>query len=270
MVLAAVWQWNRHLWKLGVINQLQQNLKEPILPLTGLLDEAAGVLSNGRFTFRRVQLSGTFDFSHEMVLRNRRLNDRAGVHVITPLKLINSDIRILVDRGFLPLGMEARSTRSIFQPTPPTEFFGLIKESMPTKSFAPSDGKTALDLPWIDQWLRVDIKKMAGQLPYRVLPVYVETMADPNDPSISTQIVKESSGGRNEVLMYAGQKGVNTMGMSAPETTYPVPAFDTTPPADIHLGYVWEWSFMALLTTCICVIAQLPRPKKSILPPRGD
>jgi len=264
MVTAAIWQWDRHLWKIGIISQLEQNLRAPVVPLTELLSEAPGSPLAGRYTFRRVRLSGTFDFEHETILRNRRLNDRAGVHVITPLKLSNSDTHVLVDRGFLPLGMEGRETRAAFQNAPPQEFFGLIKESMPTKLLAPSDGETGPGLPWIDQWLRVDIERMKAQLPYLLLPIYAETMTDPNDPSIPSQIVKESSGGRNEVLMYAGQRTVDTMSMLAPNAAYPIPTFDTTPPADIHLGYVWEWSFMALLTTCIGVIAQLPRPKRAV------
>jgi hypothetical protein len=104
---------------------------------------------------------------------------------------------------------------------------------------------------------------MKNQLPYPVLPIYLETMQDPNDPLVTTKIVKESAGARNDLLTLTGQKNVENFGMDSPEAHYPIPLFDTTPPPDIHLGYVYEWSFMALLTLGIGAVLQLKRNNDS-------
>ena len=61
--------------------------------------------------------------------------------------------------------------------------------------------------------------------------------------------------------MLTGQKNVENFGMDSPDVQYPIPTYDITPPPDIHLGYVYEWAFMALLTLAIGIIMQLKRPK---------
>ena len=123
----------------------------------------------------------------------------------------------------------------------------------------PQDPPVGNGRPWNDLWIRVDIHKMQQQLPYPVLPVYLESMENPDDPLLSSQIVKEGAAGRNDVLALTGQKQVENFDMRSPEAQYPIPLFDTTPPPDIHLGYVYEWAFMALLTLAIGFIAQMKR-----------
>jgi surfeit locus 1 family protein len=257
MVKAATWQWDRHLQKQALIQHLDTTLRMPVVPLVELLKQAPDFHNE---VWRRVSFSGTFDFAREVIVRrNRGSNDRAGFHVITPLKLDGTDSYVLVDRGFIPLGRETLETRKQYQQPERTQGFGLIKSSMPRKLFAPNDPPAGLNKPWVDLWIRVDIEQMKQQLPYSVLPIYLETMQDPNDPLVTSKIVKEGTAGKNDVLALTGQKNVENFGMDSPDVQYPVPLFDTTPPPDIHLGYVFEWSFMALLTLGIGVVLQLKR-----------
>ena len=197
MARASVWQWDRHLQKQHLLEQLERKLLENPIPLADLLLSSGDITQE---TWRRVRFSGEYDFQHEMIARrNRGPNDRSGFHVITPLILDNNVGRILIDRGFLPLGREDRQHRSEYQQPRHVDLVGLIKNSMPQKFLAPSDPPTGPGKPWVDLWLRVDIEKMSQQLPYPILPVYLEIMEDPNDPEVSQKIVKESSAGRNEV-----------------------------------------------------------------------
>lgn len=257
MVWAAVWQWNRHLQKQVLIDQLASTLQLPLIPLRELAATSPNLTKE---TWRRVSFAGTYDFAHEVIVRrNRGTNDRAGFHVVTPLKLDDSNSYVLVDRGFIPLGREQLEIRKQYQQPERAAGFGLIKNSMLPKFLAPNDPPTGLDRPWVDLWIRIDIDKMKDQLPYPVLPIYLETMQDPNDPLVTSKIVKEGAGGRNDLLTLTGQKNVENFGMESPDVHYPIPLFDTTPPPDIHLGYVYEWSFMALLTLGIGVVLRLKR-----------
>lgn len=271
MLAAAVWQWTRHEWKIGLIQELTTNLDAPPVPLNTLLSETANAPKPRddvwkKLLFRRVDVSGTYDFSREVIIKNRRLGTLAGFHVITPLKLANSETYILVNRGFLPLGMEGRDYRAKFHTPLNESFTGLIKEGVRPKFFSPSDGEPGGNNPWIDTWLRVDLNKMQMQLPFQILPVYLEKVGDAPSSEILGNIIKESEAGRNEILMYTGDKRVNNQGPigksngEIEEGALPLPAHDTTPPPDIHLGYVFEWCFMALLTAAIGAILQLPRP----------
>jgi surfeit locus 1 family protein len=55
----------------------------------------------GAAHFRRVELDGTYDFEHEIVLTNRTRNGSPGVQIITPLRQPGSDTAILVNRGWV-------------------------------------------------------------------------------------------------------------------------------------------------------------------------
>jgi hypothetical protein len=61
------------------------------------------------------------------------------------------------------------------------------------------------------------------------------------------------------VLNVTGPSTVENFGMESPDAEYPFPAYDTTPPPDIHIGYVYEWAFMALLTFLIGLVLQFRR-----------
>ena len=58
--------------------------------------------------FARVEADGRYDPSRHVLLDNKILKGRAGVHVLTPFTLGNGT-RILVNRGWLPLPPDRRS-----------------------------------------------------------------------------------------------------------------------------------------------------------------
>ncbi len=259
MVAASVWQWGRHLQKQELIRRLEETLLREPVEVSALIKQNADWSS---LVFRRVRVAGEYDFKHEFLLRNRASEGRAGFHVITPLKLDATDAYILVDRGFLPLGREAKELRAQYQKPARAEFVGLLKEPAVPKLFAPNDPPAGLDKPWVDQWLRVDVAAIQKQIPYALQPFFLEIMSNPDDPRLPSQVVRESAAGRNDVLMYTG-KQVENFGLSSSDGDYPIPTYDTTPPPDIHLGYVYEWAFMALLTLGIGAVLQFRRPKGS-------
>lgn len=66
--------------------------------------------------FVRVKLSGKFDDSHTILLDNKTFNGKVGYEVYTPFKAKDLDATILVDRGFIPLGV----SRDALPPIPKT------------------------------------------------------------------------------------------------------------------------------------------------------
>lgn len=257
MLSASRWQWSKHLEKQVLIQTLKNTLHSPIVPLATLLTPSRDWNAE---EWRRVSLQGTLDFEHEFIVhRNRGKEDRAGFHVVTPLKITGTDTYILLDRGFIPLGREARETRKQYQKSSEFTGFGLIKRSNKPKLFSPRDPPVGPGKPWADLWKRVHIPAIQKQLPYPILPIYVEHMQNPEDPLLAEQIVQQGSAGRNDILAMTGQASTQNFGMDSPDLPYPIPHFDTTPPPDIHLGYVFEWIFMALLTLGIGCLIQIRR-----------
>lgn len=250
----SYWQWERNLQKQNYIKIMDARLAAPIENLENFVinknTDWAEVIH------RRVNVKGTFDFEHEMVLRNRMYEKSPGFHVITPLKIDNTQGYILVDRGFIPFSKGSPEDRKAFQDKAHANFVGLVKESTTKKIFAPNDPESGPG-HWVDAWLRVDVPNIAKQLPYTLLPVFLEIMGETEAEVTSKNLVKDSTG-REE--MFIPLKGDLVQGPDTePNAKYPIPSPDTVVPPGRHLGYVWEWGFMAFMTFVICLILQLRR-----------
>lgn len=257
MLRASYWQWERHLEKKAYIDLLQQRLAQPPVSLSALISTPP--VDWDRLHHRRVYVKGNFDFSQEVVLRNRRYKDTPGVHAITPLHIYGAADHILVDRGFLPLKVAGPEERKRYQSNAATEFVGLVKMSSKRKFLAPPDPPAGADHPWVDAWLRVDVPNISKQLPYSTLPVFLEIMNTQVSKDIESQIVT-SSAGREELLLLSSGKPPVSTGDPEPGVTYPIPVFDTVIPPGRHFSYVFEWAFMALITLVICFVLQLRPP----------
>ena len=66
----------------------------------------------GAAHFRRVSVSGTYDYDHEIILTNRSRNGSPGVNIVTPLRS-GTDTAVLVNRGWVyaPDGMTVDASR---------------------------------------------------------------------------------------------------------------------------------------------------------------
>ncbi len=54
--------------------------------------------------YRRIFVRGHYDMEHQLLLDNRTYEGYAGYHVLTPLRLADSDKTVLVNRGWVPVG----------------------------------------------------------------------------------------------------------------------------------------------------------------------
>lgn len=175
LIRLGFWQLQR-LQERRVANALLVGrLNQPALALDGSpMDAAAADL-------RRATTRGMYDFGQEIILRNRALNGAAGVHLITPLQISGSAKAILVDRGWIPFERTLSGDRSEFdKPAGEVEAAGLLHRSQPRSSpLSPADPPLTADRPRLDQWFRVDIPRIQQQIPYPLLPVYLE-LGEPN------------------------------------------------------------------------------------------
>lgn len=99
-VRLGFWQLDRLEQRRALNATIRQGLAAPPVPL----DALAGVGSD-RLGYRRVEVTGTYDPEHEVLLYGRALNGEPGHHVLTPLLLerpLDGARAILVDRGWVP------------------------------------------------------------------------------------------------------------------------------------------------------------------------
>jgi surfeit locus 1 family protein len=233
MVRASFWQHSRLLQKNAYITQLEERLKEPPVALTSLLEE----IKKGELPaliHKRVLVRGTYDFTHQMILRNRRYHNIPGALLITPLRIDGTNVSILVNRGFIPLKDSYSLER--FNTEPQASFTGLLKENMHKKFLAPSDPEISPGGPFQVQWIRVNIPQIQKQIPYDVLPMWLEVMEQNASTSeIKKNIVSESTAGREDMLFLPGNQDKKVLSdADVPELSYPVPSYDTVIPPGRH------------------------------------
>ena len=258
MLRLSYWQYERHQAKLGYVQELADRIQAPIKDIN---NEIPAIISTpDQALFYRYRISGEFDYSREMILRNRKLDKLPGVHVITPLRLKDSPNSILISRGYIPLALTTPEERKKLQGPAKFEGIGIAKLSSTANFLAPQDPNPKPG-EWFEQWLRIDIPKISKQLPYSVLPIYLELLASETPPDINKEIVTSSSD-RAEIFFMPTQKNLPSRQDAIDlNLTSPVPVISTIVPPSRHLGYVFEWGVMAIMTGLIGLVLQLRRPK---------
>lgn len=69
------------------------------------------------FQFREVEIRGEYLPSHTIYLDNKTYKGVAGYHVLTPIKLANSTLHVLINRGWIAAGLD----RTVLPDVPPLE-----------------------------------------------------------------------------------------------------------------------------------------------------
>ena len=88
----GVWQLARLGERRAVNARVQAQLDRPVVPFAEL---------RGDMSFRRVSLSGSPDYEHEILHVGRTRNGSPGVHIFTPVRVAGSDTAVLVNRGWV-------------------------------------------------------------------------------------------------------------------------------------------------------------------------
>lgn len=174
MVGLGLWQLARLAERRALNAQIQARLNLPPLVIN-----ATPLPDLTQLAYRRVIAEGEYDFANEIILRNRAYQEAPGVHVLTPLRLAEGQGAVLVDRGWIPYAQSAPEARKQFQsPTGQVTVAGLARQSQTRASpFLPADPPLSAALPRLDAWYWVNLNQIQAQLPYPLLPVFIELEA---------------------------------------------------------------------------------------------
>lgn len=167
----GIWQLDRLEQRRTYNALLQQRLAMPPEPLDGVVG-AGKPPTAAAVAYRRVEVRGTYDAEHEVVLFGRSLNGDPGNHVLTPL--VAADGRaVIVDRGWVPGGLGPPPGEAA-PPSGTVRVTGVLFPSEEGGSFDPASGTIS----------RVDVAAIGRRLPYDVEPVYLWLLAQqPKSPS---------------------------------------------------------------------------------------
>lgn len=184
----GIWQLNRLDERLALNERITSRMALPPLELTSTDVDLQAL------DYRRVELRGTYDYANEIVLRGRAYNGRPGVHVVTPLRLSNSDAAVLVDRGWLPLESSRPEERRAFVESSGEVTLEGVARRPPDTSRGPQDPPLEPGQARRDAWFRVDIGRIQQQVDYRLLPLYVELQPAPGAPDLPLRVATTDLG----------------------------------------------------------------------------
>lgn len=130
--------------------------------------------------WRHVQVTGEYDFENQVAVRNQYYGDQYGYHLLTPLRFAGT--AVLVDRGWIPAdGNAAPEDWRKYDEPGPVDVSGQIRLGQAKPRF----GGVADPLPEngakLAVWNNADLTRIAAQMPYPILPVYIQPEPDAND-----------------------------------------------------------------------------------------
>jgi len=212
-VSAGIWQTHRAQFKRDL--QARYDAQEKAAPVA--LPET--MVDAESFRYRRVTVKGQFDPAHEILLDNRVLRGKPGYQVVTPLKLDNAQRYVLIDRGWIAAGTDRTLLPEIRTPLGRVEIEGI--------ALPPSNKYLELSTQTVEGkvWQNLNVARMAGLLPYPMLPVMLTQLNDNGDG----------------LMRHWARPDVGV---------------------DKHLGYAFQWFALAVATIVIYVVIYAKRRKQ--------
>jgi surfeit locus 1 family protein len=127
--------------------------------------------------YRAVQATGTYDFAHQIAVRNQvwvqSWGNETGYILVTPL-VFPDGLAVLVDRGWIPLENNTRAAWGQFDVTGPVVVTGIIRLPAVLEMGGEADPTLAPAQVSLDIWNLIDLDRLKKQIPYPLLPVYIQ------------------------------------------------------------------------------------------------
>jgi cytochrome oxidase assembly protein ShyY1 len=161
-VRLGIWQLHRLHERRAFNAEVRAGLAAAPQSLDAVLAEAGD--DPGSVAYRRVQVTGTYDTAHEVLLYGRALDGNPGHHVLTPL-LYGDGAAVLVDRGWVPFEDDTPPVASAAPPSGEVTVTGFLLPAV-------SQGNVVIDRDASGRILTVehdDPAALQGELPSSTL-----------------------------------------------------------------------------------------------------
>jgi len=194
MLRLGVWQLDRADQKRDIVSQLESRTTQTAVPLQSIAND----VKSDDLRFRNVLLAGHYLSGKDIFIDNQVVNGQVGYQVFTPFKLSDSNLIVLIARGWVSVG-ESRQ---------------VLPEIVTSSSQLVLEGRlnnpTAKPPLWNDKypvsqgavWQYLPIPEVADVLTAQVFPLVVELAPEASDskalvrkwPEIDDQWVAKHQG----------------------------------------------------------------------------
>lgn len=181
LIRLGIWQLDRLESRRSFNTRVQAQVEAAPLDL----NQEAAVPDLAEMEYRKVSVSGTYDHSNQIALRNQYWGNQWGVHLVTPLLLSGSDQTILVDRGWIPAEDFQSGDWSKFDEPGVVSVTGILRRSQEKADFGSrSDPQVKSGDVHATAWNFVNIERLSVLMSSTLLPAYIQQAPDPSWTSL--------------------------------------------------------------------------------------
>jgi len=170
MIMLGMWQLDRAGQKLRLQAEYDSRQLQPAVRLMPVLENPEAL------RFHRVVARGSYETDNQILVDNRVHQGQAGYHVLTPLRLEDGSVRILVNRGWVPLGRDRAVLPAIETPKGTIEVTGLAVVPQ-TQGFHLGSAKPPGE-GWQRVWQYLDLDVYRSNVAFPVQPIVLLLDAD--------------------------------------------------------------------------------------------
>ena len=171
-VRLGVWQLDRAEQKEKLQAAVASGATLPVLELR------PGMEFSPALRFRKIVVKGRFEPDRQILLDNQTHEHRAGVHVLTPLRVRDSETRVLIDRGWIALEPSRTHLPDAGAPRGEVEVHRIIDTAHPPPFMLGAASRAGP--AWGRLWPYLDFDYFSRHAGYRVQPYLIRQ--DPADP----------------------------------------------------------------------------------------
>lgn len=170
LVSLGVWQMERAEQKQHLQAEFDRLQQEPAKRLRSVLEPAASL------HFHRIAVRGRYEVQHQFLLDNRVHRGQAGYHVLTPLRIENGAVRVLINRGWVAVGPDRNRLPPVDPPSGWVEITGVATVPQ-VQGFRLGSTKPAAG-GWQSVWQYLDLDEYRRSVNFPVQPFVV--LPDPD------------------------------------------------------------------------------------------
>lgn len=139
--------------------------------------------------WRPVKVTGEYDFENQIALRNQYYGSQYGYHLMTPLLFnpstlpaVAGQVAVFVDRGWIPAdGNSALADWHKYDEAGTVTVSGQIRLGQAKPRFGGVADPLPEDGAKLEIWNNADLTRIGSQMPYPILPIYIQPEPDTND-----------------------------------------------------------------------------------------
>ncbi len=191
MIRLGIWQLSRLAERRAFNAQVNSARAQPPFNLNQMQPQ-----NLTQMEWRQVEFTGKYDFANQVAIRNQYFNGQYGYHLMTPLiadsasASASTPVAVVVDRGWIPADGNAKPEDwRKYDQAGEVKVAGQLRLGQPKPAFGGVADALPADGSKLEIWSNADLAQIAKQIPYPILPVYIQPNPDPNDaePPIPVQ-----------------------------------------------------------------------------------